>query len=89
MSDPIVAKDTLNFEIAKIYEKQGKKQEATDIYFNIAKSAAEAKDLDGKPVRLTQTATDAKAKVQELAPDRAKEIPEPTPDSPFGGSPLG
>jgi hypothetical protein len=89
MSDAIIAKDTLNFEIARIYEKQGKKQEAVDIYFNIAKTAAEAKDMDGKPVRLTQTATDAKAKVQELAPDRAKEIPEPTPDSPFGGAPIG
>ncbi len=84
MSDPIVSKDTINFEIAKIYEKQGKKQEAADVYFNIAKAAAEAKDMDGKPVSLTQTASDAKAKVKELDPEKAKEIPEPTPSSPFG-----
>ena len=84
MSDAVVAKDTINFELAKIYEKQGKKQEATDIYFNIAKSASEAKDRDGKAIPLTTTATEAKAKVKEINPDKAKEIPEPEPESPFG-----
>ena len=84
MDDSIVAKDTVNFEIAKIYEKQGKKDQAVDAYFNIAKAAAEAKDLDGKPARMSQTAQDAKKKVQDLAPDRAKEIPEQEPSSPFG-----
>jgi hypothetical protein len=85
MDDAIVAKDTLNFEIAKIYEKQGKKTEAADIYFAIAKAASEAKDMDGKPVTQTQTATDAKKKLTELDPERAKQIVEPTPESPFGG----
>ena len=84
MSDAVIAKDTINFELAKIYEKQGKKQEATDLYFNIAKTASEAKDRDGKAIPLTTTATDAKAKVKELNPDKAKEIPESTPESPFG-----
>jgi hypothetical protein len=85
MDDPIVAKDTINFEIAKIFEKQGKKTEAVDIYFNIAKAASEAKDMDGKTITPTQTATDAKQKLTELDPERAKQIPEPTPDSPVGG----
>lgn len=84
MDDPIVAKDTINFEIAKIYEKQGKKDQAVDAYFNIAKTAAEAKDMDDKPARMSQTAQDAKKKVQDLAPDKAKEIPEQAPSSPFG-----
>ena len=84
MTDPVVAKDTINFELAKIYEKQGKKQEAADIYFDIAKAASDAKDMDGKPVRLTETATNAKAKLKELDPEKAKEIPDPTPASPFG-----
>ena len=84
MSDPIVAKDTINFELAKIYEKQGKKQEATDLYFNIAKTASEAKDLDGKSVRMSATATSAKDKVKELDPERAKQIVDPEPESPFG-----
>ena len=85
ISDPIVAKDTLNFNLAKVFEKQGKKTEAADIYFNIAKAASEAKDLDGKAVPLTNTATEAKEKLKTLDPERAKQIPEPTPDSPFGG----
>jgi hypothetical protein len=88
-SDALIAKDTINFELAKIYVKQEKKQEAADIFFNIAKTASEAKDLDGKPVRMTETATNAKNKLKELDPERAKQIVEPPPDSPFGSSQLG
>ncbi|MEZ5426219.1 MAG: hypothetical protein R2747_08145 [Pyrinomonadaceae bacterium] len=82
--DPILAKDTINFELAKIYEKQGKKAEAADVYFNIAKAASEAKDAEGNPVPLSQTARESKEKVQELNPEKAKEIPEPAPPSPLG-----
>lgn len=82
MADPIVAKDTVNFELAKVYEKQGKKQEAADLYYNIAKTASEAKDLDGRPVRMTETAINAKARLKELDPERAKEIAEPPPSLP-------
>ena len=85
MPDPIVSKDTINYELALVYEKQGKRQEATQIYFDIAKAASEAKDMDGKPVRMTETATNAKNKIKDLDPVKAKEIPEPSPDSPFGG----
>jgi hypothetical protein len=83
-SDPVVAKDTVNFSLAQIYEKQGKNQEAADVYFNIAKAASEAKDQDGKPVPMTETARDAKTKLEQLDPDRAKQIAEPEPVSPFG-----
>ena len=82
--DPVVAKDTVNFNLAEIYEKQGKNQDAADIYFNIAKTAAEAKDQDGKPEPMTETARDAKTKLEKLDPDRAKQIAEPEPESPFG-----
>ena len=84
MDDPVVAKDTINFDLAQAYEKQGKKQEAADIYFNIAKTASEAKDQDGKPVPMTDTARQAKTKLEQLDPDRAKQITEPEPSSPFG-----
>jgi tetratricopeptide (TPR) repeat protein len=92
MDDPIIAKETVNFELAKLLEAQGKKAEAADVYFNIAKAASEVKDLDGKNVPLSLTAREAKEKVQELNPEKAKEIPEPTPESSFGGGnslPLG
>lgn len=84
MDDPVVAKDTVNFDLAQIFEKQGKKQEAADIYFNIAKTASEAKDQDGKPVPMTDTARQAKTKLEQLDPERAKQITEPEPSSPFG-----
>ena len=90
MDNAVVAKDTINFELAKIYEKQGKKQEAADLYYNIAKTASDAKDLDGKAIPMTETAKKAKTNLQQLDPDRAKEIVEPAPESPFGGGgPIG
>lgn len=85
MSDPIVSKDTINFEIAKIYEKQGKKQEAVDLLFSMVKAASEAKDLDGKPAVLSPAVQSAKDKLKQLDPEKAKEIPEPAGD-PLGGS---
>lgn len=84
MPDSIVAKDTLNFDLAKVYEKQDKKQEALELYFTIAKTASEAKDADGKAIRMSQTATEAKKKVEELDPERAKQIIDTPPESPFG-----
>jgi tetratricopeptide (TPR) repeat protein len=80
MSDPVMSKDSINLELARVYEKQGKKQEAVDILFNMAKSASEAKDLEGKPITLSPSAQAAKDKLKELDPEKAKEIPEPTPE---------
>lgn len=76
-SDPIVAKDTINLNLAKVYEKQGKKKEAADLYYAIAKPASEAKDAEGKPVPMSQSANEAKEKLKELDPVRAAEIKDP------------
>jgi len=89
MNDPIIAKDTINFELANIYEKQGKKQEAIDLLFSIVKPASEAKDLEGNPVPLTATAQSALDKLKQLDPEKAKEIPEAVPDTPTAGFPGG
>lgn len=89
MSDPIVSKDTINFELAKLFEKQGKKDEAVALLFALVKTASELKDTDGKPVTLTPTAQNAKDKLKELDPEKAKEIPEPAPDPSLGGLPFG
>ena len=88
-SDPIVSKETINFELAKLYEKQGKKSEAVDLLFNLVKAASEVKDPDGTSVPLSPTAQNAKDKLQDLDPERAKEIPEPAPEPPLGGMPFG
>lgn len=87
----VIAKDTVNFELAKLLEKQGKKDEAVDIYYKIAKPASELKDMDGNPVPLAGTANEAKTKLEELAPEKAKELQPPTPQLPTGGGtlPLG
>lgn len=75
-NDSVIARDTLNFEIASIYDKQGKKKEAADIYYNIAKPASEAKDADGKSIPMTTTAREAKDKLEAIDPTRAAEIKE-------------
>lgn len=87
-SDPVVAKETIQWELAKLFEKQGKKQEAVDTLFALVKTASEAKDLEGKSVPLTTTAQSAKDKLIELDPVKAKEIPEPVAETP-GGLSLG
>lgn len=89
MADPIVSKDTINLELAQLYEKQGRKQDAVDLLFNLVKAASELKDNEGKSVPLTGSALTAKEKLKELDPERAKEIPEPAPDPSLGGLPFG
>ena len=84
MSDPVIAKETIQFELAKLYEKQGRKDDAVSTLFELVKTASEQKDLEGKPVTLTQTAQSAKDKLKELDPEKAKEIPEPLPETPGG-----
>ncbi|MEO8648302.1 MAG: hypothetical protein ABI539_03955 [Acidobacteriota bacterium] len=82
LDDAVLSKATINFEIAKLYEKQGKIKEASDLLFDLVKTAAEAKDLDGKPVALTATARAAKERLQQIAPERAAELPQNPSDDP-------
>lgn len=86
--DPVLAKESIQWEIAKLYEKQGKKQEAVETLFVLVKTARELKDAEGKAVTLSATAQKAKDKLKELDPEKAKEIPEPLPETP-GGIPIG
>lgn len=86
VENPVIAMETIKFELAKALEAQKKTKQAVDLYFQIAKEAAEAKDAEGQPVPMTQTATESKEKVSELDPERAKQIPEPELPS---GLPLG
>jgi tetratricopeptide (TPR) repeat protein len=76
MTDPIVAKESVNVALADVYEKQGKKQEAVNVLFDLVKTASEVKDLDGKPVPLSPTASTAKEKLTQLDPEKAKELPQ-------------
>lgn len=77
-SDSVVSKESINMALASVYEKQGKQTEAVDIYFKIAERSATLKDSAGKPVPPTQTARDAKTKLQTLDPAKAAQIKEPS-----------
>jgi len=76
VTDPVVAKESIQAALADIYEKQGKKTEAVTVLFDLVKAASEAKDLDGKPVPLSTTVTAAKEKLTQLDPEKAKELPQ-------------
>jgi predicted negative regulator of RcsB-dependent stress response len=73
-SDSIIPKDTINFNLAKVYERQGKKDQAADLYYIVAKNASEAKDAEGKPIQMTQTGSEARERLEELNPAKAAEI---------------
>ena len=89
LANPILSKDSINFALAEIYQKQGKTNEAADLYYNIAKPASEAKDADDKPIPMSSTAREAKTKLEQINPERAKEIVEPAAPPMTGGMPFG
>ncbi|MBX3243472.1 MAG: hypothetical protein KF685_03260 [Acidobacteria bacterium] len=79
MPDPILAKETISFELAGIFEKQEKKDDAVNTLFDLVKKASEAKDLEGKAVAPSSTVQKAREKLEELSPEKAKELPTPEP----------
>ncbi|HEV7645702.1 MAG TPA: hypothetical protein VGO50_17315 [Pyrinomonadaceae bacterium] len=82
-STVLPSKETVNFALAGIYEKQGKTAEAAEIYFAIGKTGREAKTADGKPLPMSGTAREAVTKLEKIAPDKAKELPpEPSATEP-------
>jgi tetratricopeptide (TPR) repeat protein len=81
----VVTPDTANLYLAGVYDKQGKKKEATDLLFNIVDASRKAKDEDGNPLPPTEAVSTATEKLQKLDPDRyAKLTPSaPATDNPF------
>ncbi|HZH29700.1 MAG TPA: hypothetical protein VEY11_02840 [Pyrinomonadaceae bacterium] len=78
--NPAVPVDTANLRLASIYEKQGKRSEAADIFFQIARTAREAKGKDGKPLTQSAAAREAAQKLERLDPARHAQLPkEATP----------
>jgi hypothetical protein len=88
VADSVVAKDTINFQLAKVLEKQGKTAEAVDAYYKIAKAASEAKDAEGKPTAMSETGRNAKDKLKQLDPAKAAEIKEVDPNTTVNGNPI-
>ncbi|HYU98494.1 MAG TPA: hypothetical protein VE977_06680 [Pyrinomonadaceae bacterium] len=81
----IVTSDSANLRLAAVYEKQGKKKEASDLLFNIVEASRKAKDSDGLPLPPSSAARDASEKLQKLDADRYAKL---TPEAPSGDSPF-
>lgn len=81
----VVTPETANLRLAAVDEKQGKKNEAADLLFNIVEASRKAKDTDGIPIPPSAAAREAAQKLQKLDPDRYAKL---TPDAPSGDSPF-
>jgi predicted negative regulator of RcsB-dependent stress response len=75
-----VSPNVVKLRLASVYEKQGKKDDAVNLLFQMVEAARNAKGKDGKPLpesTVTRTAAD---KLQELSPERYAQLPkEPAP----------
>jgi tetratricopeptide (TPR) repeat protein len=82
LNSPTVTAETANLRLAKVYEKQGKKKEATDLLFNLIDASRKAKGKDDKPLPASSAAREAATELQKLDPERYAQLP---PESPILG----
>ena len=82
MNSQVVTPDTANLRLAIVYNKQGKKKEAADIFFNMISAARNAKDKDGKPIPESAASRAAASELLKIDPARHAQLPPPP-------SPLG
>lgn len=81
----VVTPATANLRLAAVYEKQGKKNEAADLLFNIVEASRKARDTDGIPIPPSAAAREAAEQLQKLDPDRYAKL---TPEAPSGDLPF-
>ena len=79
LNSPTVTTETANLRLAKVYEKQGKKKEASDLLFNIVDASRKAKGSDNQPLPQSSAAREAADELQKLDPDRYAQLPPETP----------
>jgi tetratricopeptide (TPR) repeat protein len=80
--DNTVAENTLKLRLASVYEKQGKKNEAVEILFQMVEAGRKAQGKDGKPAPESSVSRAAADKLQELSPERYAQLtPEPATGS--------
>jgi tetratricopeptide (TPR) repeat protein len=78
----VLTPDSANLRLAVVYNKQGKKKEASDILFNMISVARNAKDKDGKPLPEPAATREAAQELLKIDPDRHAQLP--APPSPLG-----
>lgn len=75
-----VSQNAVKLRLATVLEKQGKKDEAVSLLFEMVKAAREAKGKDDKPLQASTVVRAAADKLQELSPERHAQLPaEPPP----------
>lgn len=79
LNSPTISGETANLRLAKVYEKQGKKKEASDLLFNIVDAARKAKGADNQPLPSSAAAREAADELQKLDPERYAQLPPETP----------
>jgi hypothetical protein len=73
----VVTPNTANLRLAIVYGKQGKKQEASDILFNMVDASRKARDKDGKPVPESSASRAATQELLKIDPTRHAQLPPP------------
>lgn len=81
----IVTPDTANLRLALVNEKQGKKQEATELLFAIVDAARKAKESDGTPTPESGAAREATTELQRIDAARYAQL---TPEAPRSELPF-
>ena len=81
-NSPLVTPESANLRLAVVYNKQGKKKEASDILFNMISAARSAKDKDNKAVPESAAARAAAQELLKIDPARHAQLP--APPSPLG-----
>jgi hypothetical protein len=75
-----VPPNTVKLRLAAVYEKQGKKDEAVNLLFQMVEASRNAKGKEGKPLPESTVIRTAADKLQELSPERFAQLPKaPTP----------
>lgn len=78
----VVTPDNANLRLVGVYEKQGKKNEAADLLFNIIENSRKLKDAEGEPLPPSAAAREAGEQLQKLDPERYAKLTPETPVSP-------
>jgi hypothetical protein len=81
-----VPPNAVKLRLAAVHEKQGKKDEAVNILFQMVEAARNAKGKDGKPLPQSPITRNAADKLQELSPERYAQLPKAPAEAGLLGS---
>jgi tetratricopeptide (TPR) repeat protein len=74
LNSAIVTPETANLRLAMVYEKLGKKKEASDLLFNIVDASRKAKGAD-QTLPTSAAAREAAEELKKIDPDRHAQLP--------------